>query len=127
MTINTSTITSGPYAGNDVADTFAYTFKIGKDSDLEIYETDSNNVTTLLDQSAYSVTGVGSPGGGDVTRLAGPLPSGSTWYIRSNRDQLQLTSFESQGAFFPELHEEAIDHLTVLVQQLYDLNSRSIR
>ena len=127
MTINTSTVTSGPYAGNGVADTFAYTFKITKKSDLEVYETDSNNVTTLLNQGAYSVTGIGSSSGGNITRLAGPLPSGSAWYIRSNRDRLQLTSFESQGAFFPELHEEALDQLTVLVQQLYDLNSRSIR
>lgn len=128
MTVNTTNIVSGPYSGNDVADTFSYTFRITTKNQLTVYETDDNGVETVLAvDTDYTVAGVGNDAGGTLTRVAGALPSGYTWYIRSNYPQTQLTAFQSQGAFFPSLHEDAMDQLTFLIQQLRDGLGRAPR
>lgn len=126
MTVNTTSITSGPYPGNDVADTFNYTFKIEDKSQLSVYETDDLGVETLLTvDTNYTVAGIGDAGGGTVTRVAGALPTNYEWFIRSDYKYTQLTAFQSQGAFFPDLHEDMADKLTFLTQQILDKLSRA--
>lgn len=121
MTVNTTSIVSGPYAGNGVADTFSYTFKIEDKSQLSVYETDDVGVETLLTVDVdYTVAGIGNDAGGTVTRVAGALPNNYEWFVRSDYKYTQLTAFQSQGAFFPDLHENAIDKLTFLNQQILD-------
>lgn len=125
MTVNTTSIVSGPYAGNGVADTFSYTFKIEDKSQLAVYETDDAGVETLLTVDVdYTVAGIGNDAGGTVTRVAGALPNNYELLIRSDYKYTQLTAFESQGAFFPDLHENAFDKLTFLNQQILDKLSR---
>jgi hypothetical protein len=126
MTVNTTKITSGPYVGNDVAETFSYTFKVDDKDQLSVYETNDIGIQTLLVvDTNYTVSGVGNDGGGIVTRIPGPLPTGYEWFIRSDFKETQLTAFSSQGPFFPDLHENAMDKLTLLIQQLLDEKSRS--
>ena len=128
MTVNTTQITSGPYLGNDVADEFSYTFRVEDKTQLIVYETDDQGVqTTLMVDTDYTVAGIGDDGGGLITRVAGPLPTGYEWYIRSDYKQTQGTAFGSQGGFFPDVHEAAMDKLTFLVQQITDILSRSMR
>ena len=128
MTVNTSDITSGPYTGNNIADTFAYDFRISDKSEIIVAETNLEGIEFILTVDAdYTVTNVGNDTGGTVVRTAGALPTDYTWYIRSDYQPLQLTDLESQGGFFPDVHEDALDKLTFLVQQLYDLNSRTFR
>lgn len=125
MTINTKKVTSGPYAGNDIADTFSYTFKINDKTQLSVYETDDVGVETLLTlDTDYTVNNIGN--NGTVTRIAGALPTSYQWFIRSNYEETQLTAFGSQGPFFPDIHEEAMDKLTMLIQQILDQNDRSL-
>jgi len=126
MTVNTTKITSGPYAGNGIADTFSYTFKVADKTQLSVYETDTQGLQTLLTvDTHYTVAGVGDDSGGIITRVAGALPTGHEWYIRSNYKETQLTAFTSQGPFFPDTHEDAMDKLTFLIQQLLDEKDRS--
>ena len=128
MTVNTIGITSGPYLGNDIADTFSYTFKVEDKTQLSVYETDDQNVETLLTVDAdYTVNNVGNDDGGTITRISGALPLNYEWYIRSDYEETQLTAFESQGAFFPDLHENAMDKLTYLIQQSLDRIGRALR
>lgn len=128
MTVNTADITSGPYAGNGVADSFSFDFRIENKNQLYVWETNGSGVQTLLTvDTDYTVSGVGNDAGGTVTRVAGALPSGYEWYIRSKRSSVQNTAFASQGGFFPWVHEEAFDHLTYLVQQLDDRLNRTVR
>lgn len=128
MTVNTTKITSGPYEGNDVADTFSYTFRISEKSELRVLVTDLEGVQTVLTvDTDYTVAGVGNDSGGTVTLTAGPLAAGYEIFFRSDYKQTQLTAFSSQGAFFPELHEDAVDKLTFLIQQLSYSISRSVR
>lgn len=126
MTVNTKKITSGPYSGNNIADTFSYGFKITDKTEVDVFETDNLGVQTLLTvDTDYTVNTVGNDSGGTITRVAGPLPVNYVWYIRSSYDETQLTAFTSQGAFFPDLHENAMDKLTFLIQQILDKLSRT--
>jgi len=128
MTVSTTNITSGPYVGNNVAVSFSYTFRLDLDTQVNVYETDLTGLVTLLTLGTdYTVAGLGSDIGGLITRVAGALPTGFTWYIRSNRNDTQDVVFSSQGGFFPVVHESAMDNLTFLVQQLRDTLTRSVR
>jgi len=128
MTVNSTNIVSGPYPGNGIADTFNYGFRIEDKTQLKVFETDDEGVETELTvDTDYTVAGIGVDAGGTVTRVAGALPTGYTWYIRSDYDQTQLTAFGSQGGFFPDVHEAAMDKLTFLIQQIQDLLNRSLR
>ena len=128
MTVNVTDITSGPYAGNDVADTFSYDFTVKIKTQLSVYQTSPLGiVTTMILDSDYTVTGVGVEGGGTVVRTAGPLPTGYQWFIVSNYPITQLTDFESQGGFFPDVHESAFDKLTYLILQISRESANSLR
>ncbi len=119
MTVQDQTITSGPYSGNDVADTFDYSFQIYEKNELIAIETDDEGVETVLNvDTDYTVNAVGQEGGGSITRIAGPLPTDYSLFLRSNFLPTQTTDFDNQGAFFPENHEFALDKLTRLIQQL---------
>lgn len=128
MTVQTSNITSGPYAGNGIVTQFDYTFRISDETELTVFETnDVGAVTTLTLGGDYTVAGVGADEGGVITRVAGALPTGYSWYIRSNYQATQETSFDSQGGFFPGIHEDSFDKLTFLAQQLNDRIGRAFR
>lgn len=119
MTVSVSDITSGPYTGNDIADTFSYDFTIKFSNQLTVYETaPSGVITELVLDSDYNVNGVGDEGGGTITRVDGALPAGYEWFIVSSYNATQLTDFESQGGFYPDVHESAFDKLTYLILQL---------
>lgn len=128
MTVNTTGITSGPYTGNNISTSFSCNFRVQTKNDLDVYETDLGGVQTLLTvDTDYTVNNIGEDSGGTITRIAGALPTGWQWYIRAAYDQTQDTEFTSQGAFFPELHENAMDKLTFLIQQLQDGLNRTLR
>lgn len=118
MTVSSNNITSGPYAGNGNSDTFSYTFGITDKSQLNVYETNSAGVETLLTlDTDYTVANVGTDTGGTITRTAGNLPVGSTLFITGDFKYTQDTELPNQGRFFPEAIERALDKLTRLVQQ----------
>lgn len=128
MTVNTTKITSGPYIGNDVADTFSYTFRVEDKTQLKVFETTDTGVETeLVVDTDYTVNTVGDDDGGTITRVAGALPLNYEWYIRSDYKETQLVDLESQGGFFPDVHESVFDKLTFLIQQLLDKIGRTLR
>jgi len=127
MTVNTTSIISGPYTGNDTLDEYSYTFRVEDKSELKVWETPLGGTKTLLTvDTDYTVNNIGTDGGGTITRIAGNLPTGSVWYIRANYPDTQLIEFGSQGAFFPDIHEAMADKLTFLVQQIDELQSRAV-
>jgi hypothetical protein len=127
MTVNTTNITSGPYSGNGITTGFSYTFRAELKTQLLVYVKDASNViTTKTVDTDYTVSGLGDDDGGVVTFLTAPV-TGETVYIRSNYQATQDTDFDSQGGFFPDVHEAAIDKLTFQIQQLQDQVNRSLR
>lgn len=128
MTVATTNITSGPYIGTGAGDEFAYDFRVDDKTQLSVWETTAAGVKTLLVvDTDYTVAGVGVDGGGQITRVAGNLPTNYIWYIRSNYADTQSTSFGSQGGFFPDVHEAAFDKRTFVSQQQDDEFRRSIK
>lgn len=128
MTVSTTTIVAGPYPGNGSSDTFAYDWKIWDKSQVKVYETDdSGTVTVLTVDTDYTVGSVGVDGGGDITRVAGNLPTNYEWLIVSNFLAKQETDFASQGNFSEEVHENAFDLLTRLVQQISEVSDRTLQ
>tara|TARA_R110000850_G_scaffold91270_6_gene193844 strand:+ start:6961 stop:9432 length:2472 start_codon:yes stop_codon:yes gene_type:complete len=125
MTVTSNTITAGPYTGNGVSDTFSYSFELEDKSEIKVFETNDSGVQTLIVvDTDYTVNNVGDPSG-TVTRVAGALPTGYSWYMRSDYKETQETEFDSQGAFYPDIHEKAFDKNVHLTQQLADIQSRS--
>ena len=119
MTVSATNITSGPYLGTGLLDTYSYDFPITTKGEIRVFETnDSEVVTELTVDINFTVSGVGEAAGGNVTRVAGVLPSSYTWFILSDLAETQDTEFESQGGFLPAVHEAAFDRLTQIVQQL---------
>ena len=115
------------YTGNGVTTAFPYTFRIYKNSDLLVTVIDlDENITELVLDTNYTVTGAGTYQGGNVV-LTAPLANG--WKISISRELpvTQETDLRNQGKFFPEIHEDAFDKLTMLIQQALGRFSLALR
>jgi hypothetical protein len=127
MTVPNTNITSGPFVGTGLLDTYDYDFGITAKTEIRVFETTDLGIETELKVDVdFTLTGIGDDAGGTVTRVAGNLPTNFQWFMRSNIALTQETDLNSQGGFFPEVHEDAFDKLTRLVQQLDDANGRSL-
>lgn len=126
MTVSTE-VDHNEYTGNGVTTSFPYTFRIFKKSDLVVQVSDLNgNVTELVLDTGYTVTGAGTYSGGNVV-LMSPLANG--WQISISRDLpvTQDTDLRNQGKFFAEVHEDAFDKLTMLIQQCFSFLRLALR
>lgn len=122
-----SDVSRNDYVGTGLVSVYPYTFKIFSATDLRVTTRDTADVeTTLVYLTDYSVSGVGSTSGGDVT-LNTALPSGYAMSIRRVRPVTQGTDIRNQGAFFPNIHEDAFDHQVMLVQQQQEELDRTIK
>lgn len=126
MTVSTE-VDHNDYTGNGVTTSFPYTFRIFQKSDLMVQVADLNeNITVLTLDTDYTVTGAGGYSGGAVV-LASPLANG--WQISISRDLpvTQETDLRNQGKFFAEVHEDAFDKLTMLIQQCFGFLRLALR
>lgn len=130
MTISSEVRKAGPYAGNDSATAFAFSFKVFTSADVQVVHTDPAGAETVLEEGAdYTVT-VGpdqdtSPGGSVV--LPSALVSGHSLTLTSRVANLQPVELTNQGGFYPRVINLALDRLTILVQQLAERVARSLK
>ncbi|MBM2886673.1 hypothetical protein JFK97_19975 [Chromobacterium phragmitis] len=131
MTISSQNRQAGPYLGNDVATAFTFAFKVFSASDLQVVRTDAAGVeSTLALTTDYTValnSNQDSNPGGTVTLVAGALVSGTKLTITSSIIPLQATDLTNQGGFYPKVITNALDKLTILIQQLLNGLGRSIK
>lgn len=112
------------YVGNGVLDTYPYTFKIFEDEDLQVYVDGSLQV---LD-SNYTVTDAGEETGGNVVFAAGSIPDVSIPIaIMRVLAFTQETDYVELDKFSAETHEDALDKLTMLCQQISETYGRAIK
>ncbi|MGG8087103.1 tail fiber domain-containing protein [Klebsiella aerogenes] len=126
MTVSTE-VDHNDYTGNGVTTSFPYTFRIFQKSDLMVQVVNLNeNITVLTLDTDYTVTGAGGYSGGAVV-LASPLENG--WQISISRDLpvTQEIDLRNQGKFFAEVHEDAFDKLTMLIQQCFGFLRLALR
>lgn len=129
MTIAT-TKTVITYSGNGASTVFAYDFLIPSTDDLRVYLTlKSDGTETDLSASDYSITGIDDPAGGNVTYPLSGSPLSALYRISIERslDLVQPTVIQNQGNLFADTVEEALDRLTMMMQQIGALYDRSIR
>lgn len=118
MTVSTQ-VSRNEYTGNGATTQYDFTFRILDKSHLLVQTLDtSENIVTLTLGTDYTVTGVNRYNGGKVV-LTSALPAGYKISIERSTPVTQEASIRNQGGFFPEIHEDALDKLTMLVQQAY--------
>lgn len=118
MTVSTQ-VSRNEYTGNGATTQYDFTFRILDKSHLLVQTLDtSESIVTLTLGTDYTVTGVNRYNGGKVV-LTSALPAGYKISIERSTPVTQESSIRNQGGFFPEIHEDALDKLTMLVQQAY--------
>ena len=128
MTVSTTT-NRASYSGNGSTTAFAYGFKIFADADLTVIIRSSAGVeTTKTLTTHYTVSGAGTDSGGNVTFTTGNVPaSGETIVILRELTLTQGTDYVANDPFPAESHEDALDRLTMITQQLDEAVGRSLK
>ncbi len=132
MTVASSTNKAGPYAGDGVTVAFSFAFKVQASTDIEVVSTTTVAAvavdTTLVAGTDYTVAlnadQDASPGG-SVTATVAPAVGAQITILR-NLTLTQGASLPNQGGFYPKVIENALDKLTMMVQQLYEKTGRAL-
>ncbi len=121
MTIS-STLNRVSYTGNGAITIFAYNFEILAQTDLQVY---INGVLKTL-TTDYTVSGVLVPTGGNVTFVVAPA-NGAVVLILRVLPQTQSSSLPLNDKFPSTTVETALDKLTMLTQQLNEVDQRTLK
>ena len=129
MPVNT-TIRRKLYACNGSQVIFPFTFPISAETDLVVkVRTDATGaVTTLTLTTNYTVTKAGAnwDSGGNVTTVA-TYAAGKTLLVKRVTQHTQTKDYIESDDFPAESHEEGLDKLTRLVQELQEELDRSLQ
>ena len=123
MTLSASTAVDR-YAAAESQTVFPYTFKILDASHLQVYEGDTE-ITT-----GFTVSGVGSDSGGNVTYTTAPRGTGEAALTVTLKRVLpfsQPDDLPTQGALNTDTLEEMIDKSRMIDQQLDEVDQRSLK
>lgn len=136
MTVSAGAAKAGPFTGNNIVSTFAFTFKVFADEDIRVVETlISTGVETDLELNTdYTVArnaDQDSDPGGEITYyligVPAPLPSTKKITIVGNYDYEQPTDLPNGGAFFAASVENALDRATMQIKQLAEQVDRAVK
>lgn len=131
MTVSSSA-SSAQFAGNGTTTVFPLPFRFFDNGDVTAYLIDdiSLSTTPLSIGVNYTLIGAGQPevDGNPIsqlTMLVAP-PSGQTLVVERIMEAVQETDIINQARFYPEVHENVFDRLTMLIQQAIDRVSTSL-
>lgn len=122
MSISSENRKAGPYTGNGIATSFAFSFKVFQASDIVVTrQVISTGVeTTLVLNTDYTVSLNANqdtnPGGSVV--LPAALAATFNLTITSGVQNLQPTTLTNAGGFYPTVINDSLDRATILIQQL---------
>lgn len=116
MTISSTETNPKSYSANGTTTAFTFDSYFLADGDLRV-ETLSSNVPTLKTLTTdYTVSGAGDLNGGTITFVTAPA-SGLTVRVTRFVSSTQVVDYVANYIFPAETHEQALDRLTMLVQQ----------
>lgn len=110
------------YTGNGTTTVFTYTFKILVNTDIEVI-VDGTTKTLTTD---YTVSGVGSSGGGSVTMVSAPA-SGKNVTLLRKQPVKQASTYTTNEAFPSARVEKDFDKQAMIDQQQNEALTRTIR
>lgn len=126
MTVSSSTAKVS-YSGNSSTVAFAVNFYFLADAHLKVVSRAADGTETVKTLTTdYTVSGAGNPSGGTVTMNTAPA-TGTTLVIARNVPITQLTDYTANDPFPAETHEQALDKLTMEVQQINEAVARAIK
>lgn len=122
MTIASATRKAGPFSGSGSTGPFAFTFKVFAAADLYVVKavtaTGVETVLTLTTDYTVSLNADQDTNPGGTITLVSALAVGYTMIITTALAYLQSVDLTNQGGFYPEVVTQALDKLTIFVQQL---------
>jgi Phage Tail Collar Domain len=122
LTISSTTRKAGPFTGTGATVAFPFTFKVFAASDvLAVQALTSTGVETVkvltTDYTVALNADQNATPGGTLTMLVAP-PAGTTLTLTSQVPLLQGTDLTNAGGFYPKVINDALDRLTILIQQV---------
>ncbi len=120
-----STTTQNVYTCNGTDTVFPYTFKIFASADLYVASVASTGVETQI-TTGFSVSGVGTSTGGNVTFSTAPVAS-TTLLIRRQTVQHQSTDLVPNARLNAASLENAYDKLTLISQDQQNQLDRTVK
>lgn len=121
MTV-TNTTARNQYTATAGQTVFAYTFEVYSKNDLVVLQ----NGTTLAEGTNYTVSGVGSDSGGNITLTSGAT-AGDIITVYRDMALERLTDYQNAGDFLAAEVNEDFDRLWLATQQNATTDSRAIR
>jgi len=116
------------YVSNGSATSYAFTFKILSEEDIQVIVTNLSGVETVLTLTTnYTVTIDPDTGLGNITLVTAATVNFKISLLR-NMDFEQNTAIQNQGTsqFAGKSFEQALDKLTLLSQQLKEIIGRNL-
>jgi len=123
-----STTSRADYTGNGSTTAFTVPFYFLDNTHVTVYTTviATGVTTTLILGTDYTLTGAGVSTGGTVTTTVAPTTSQKLSILR-NVPLSQLIHYVPNDPFPAATHEQALDQLTMEVQQVNETLARSIK
>lgn len=118
MTVST-TDSQIPYTGDGSSVNFAFPYYFLQNTDVQVY------INGSLQVGGYTVTGAGNQAGGNVSFSTPPV-AGSQIVLSRSPDTLQSTHLPPNDPFPATAVEQALDKLTMLIQNLMSKASRAL-
>ncbi len=107
------------YTGDNTTAVYAYSWRLFSDADIVVtYTTPLGVTSTLTLNTDYTVDGVLSYTGGNVTLLAGNLATGYVLEFTRDPAAVQDTDLQNEGQYNAKVVENALDLLTMIDQSL---------
>lgn len=130
MTISSDNRKDGPYLCNGATVAFPFSFNVFQAGDVRVVLTDASGAEyDLALGSEYSVSlnsNQDTNPGGTVTTTA-TYATGYLVTLTSQVENLQPVMLTNAGGFYPKVINDALDRLTIMVQQVAEQVSRSIK
>jgi len=126
MTV-TTTLDRQYFPGDGSNKNFPFNFKFFNNSEIYVFLVEADGTVTGKTLNVdYTLSGALQPSGGQVVMSVAPSVTQRILVMRV-LPAVQPSSIRNQGAFFPAIHEDVFDRLTMLIQQAIAGSSTALK